>query len=62
MGKTRCHLFEVNGKMYLIVVDYFSNFLKIDLLTEITTKQTIHSVKKHFACYGSPKVIVSDYG
>ena len=34
-------LSEVNGKMFLIVVDYFSNFFEIDILTKITTKQII---------------------
>ena len=48
--------------MYLIVVDYFSNFFKIDVLTKITTKQIIYCVKKHFARYGIPEVIVFDYG
>ena len=48
--------------MYFIAVDYFSNFFKIDILTKITTKQIIHCVKKHFSCYGIPKVIVSDCG
>ena len=55
-------LFEVNEKMYLIVVNYFSNFFEIDLLTKITTKQIVNCVKKHFARYGIPKVIVSDCG
>ena len=55
-------LFEVNGKIYLIVVDYFSNFFQIDILTKITTKQIIHCVKNHFARYGILKVIVSDCG
>ena len=32
------------------------------LLTKITTKQIIHCVKKHFARYVIPKVIVSDCG
>ena len=35
---------------------------EIHVLTKITTKQIIHCVKKHFALYGIPKVIVSDCG
>ena len=41
---------------------HFSNFFEIDILTKITTKQIIHCVKKHFAVYGTPKIIVSDCG
>ena len=48
--------------MYLIVVANFSNFLKIYVLTKITTKQIIHCVKKHFVRYGILKVIGSHYG
>ena len=29
-------LFEITGKHYLAVVDYYSNFIKIDLLTTMT--------------------------
>ena len=59
MKKYGFDLFKVNGKIYLIVVDYFSNSFKINILTKITIKQIIHCVK-HFACYGIPKIIVSD--
>ena len=40
---------------------HFSNFFETDVLTEIATKQIIHCIKKHFALYGIPKVIVTDY-
>ena len=59
--KCSVDLFEVRvyGEMYLIVVNYFSNFFEIDVLTKIASKQIIHGVKKHFARYGIPKVIAS---
>ena len=55
-------LFEIAGKHYLIVVDYYSNFIEIDLLTTLTSARTITLLKKHFARYGIPRVIVSDGG
>ena len=55
-------IFELNGKMYLVVVDYFSFFFEIDVLTTTTASNVIHCMKKHFARYGIPKVIVSDCG
>ena len=55
-------LFEIAGKHYLIVVDYYSNFIEIDLLTTLTSARTITLLKKHFACYGIPRVIVSNGG
>ena len=54
--------FEITGKHYLIVMDYYSNFIEIDLLTSQTSTRTITLLKKHFARYGIPRVIVSDGG
>ena len=54
--------FEIAGKHYLIVVNYYSNFIEIDLLTSQTSTRTITLLKKHFARYGIPRVIVSDGG
>ena len=48
---------EIAGKHYLIVVDYYSNFIEIDLLTSQTSTRTITLLKKHFARYGIPRVI-----
>jgi len=55
-------IFELSGKMYLVVVDYFSFFFEIDVLTSTTASNVIHCMKKHFARYGIPKIIVSDCG
>ncbi|XP_056022031.1 uncharacterized protein LOC130054940 [Ostrea edulis] len=55
-------LFELNGKHYLIVVDYFSNFIEIDLLTFMTSSRVISLLKKQFARFGVPNVIMSDGG
>ena len=55
-------LFEMNGKHYLIAVDYFSNFIEIDLLTSMTSSRVIALLKKQFARFGVPNVIMSDGG
>ena len=60
--KIALDFFEIAGKHYLIVVDYYSNFIEIDLLTSQTRTRTISLLKKHFAWYGIPIVIVSDGG
>ena len=54
--------FEIAGKHYLAVVDYFSNFIEIDLMTTMTSSRTVTSLKKHCTCYGIPRMIVSDGG
>ena len=52
--------FEIAEKHYLAVVDYYSNFIEIDLVTTMTSARTVTSLKKHCACYGIPRMIVSD--
>ncbi|KAL5017694.1 hypothetical protein ScPMuIL_005222, partial [Solemya velum] len=60
--KVGLDLFDIQGKQYLVVVDYFSNFIEVDLLTTTTSARVIMFLKKHFARYGIPKVVVSDGG
>lgn len=55
-------LFEIAGKHYLAVVDYYSNFIEIDLLTTMTSARVVTLLKKHFARYGIPRMIISDGG
>lgn len=55
-------LFEIAGKHYLAVVDYYSNFIEIDLLTTMTSARVVTLLKKHCARYGIPRMIVSDGG
>ena len=55
-------LFEVNGKHYLILVDYYSNFVEIDELRDTTSKQVINRCKCQFARHGIPDTLMSDNG
>ena len=55
-------LFEIAGKHYLAVVDYYSNFIEVDLLTTMTSVRIVTLLKKHCAHYGIPRMIVSDGG
>ena len=60
--KVGIDLCEYQGKAYLVTVDYFSNFFEVDVMTSTTAKQMITCLKRHFARYGIPKCIVSDFG
>ena len=53
-------LFEIAGKHYLAVVDYYSNFIDVDVLTTMTSVRIVTLLKKHCAHYGIPRMIVSD--
>lgn len=61
-AKVGTDLFSLEGKDYLITVDYFSNFFEIDRLHDTTSTAVIRKLKGHFARYGIPETIVSDNG
>ena len=61
-AKIGVDLFEIKGRNYLVTVDYYSNFLKVNYLSTTMTKQVITKLKGHFARYGIPLQMVTDSG
>ena len=55
-------LFELNGSTYSVLVDYYSNYVELDILPSSSTAQVIRTLSFHFARYGIPEVVVSDNG
>ena len=54
---------KLRDRHYLIIVDYFSNFIKVEHLTSTTTSHTIiRKLKQQFVRYVIPKLIISDNG
>ncbi|XP_033109336.1 uncharacterized protein K02A2.6-like [Anneissia japonica] len=47
---------------YILVVDYYSRFYKIDIMRSTTADRTVRSLEVMFARHGLPQVIVSDNG
>jgi transposase InsO family protein len=60
--KVATDLFELNGKHYLLIVDYYSSFFEINQLSTTTSSKVIEICKQHFSRYGIPEVVVSDNG
>ena len=55
-------LFELNGHTYLIVDDYFSRWIEVTEMKDLTSKATISALTKIFSTHGYPDVVVSDNG
>ena len=54
-------LFELHGKVYIVIVDYYSRWVEYRKLTRLTSEHTIE-VKKVFATHGIPYLILTDNG
>lgn len=60
--KVATDIMEIQGRHYLITVDYFSNFIEADYLPSTTAETVILKLKGHFARFGVPKIVMSDNG
>ena len=60
--KVGTDLFSLDGRDYLITVDYLSNFWEVDRLPDTKSTTVIRKLKAHFARNGSPNYVVSDGG
>ena len=55
-------LFELAGKVYLTVVDYYSRWFEIRRLNDQSSSRVISVLKELFSTHGIPDIIVSDNG
>ena len=55
-------LFELNGKVYIVIVDYYSRWVEFRKLISLTSEHTIDVLKEVFSIHGIPDVICSDNG
>lgn len=60
--KLGADLFHFRGKEYLVVVDYFSRFPELALLSSTTSAAVIVQLKSFFARHGILELIVTDNG
>ena len=54
--------FELKGRVYLLIVDYFSLYIEVTHLDRTTAGDVILHTKAVFARHGIPEVVVSDNG
>lgn len=60
--KVGMDLFHAKGKDYLVVIDYYSNFPEMALLSNLSSSCVITHVKSIFARHGIPYIVMSDNG
>ena len=61
-AKVATDLFELQGKIYMLCVDYYSKYPDIALLPDTTSRSTIAALKATFARFGIPDEVISDNG
>lgn len=60
--KLASDIFEYRRKRYIILVDYFSNFVEVEELTGMSSRNIIRFMKSQFARHGIPAELVTDNG
>ena len=60
--KVGTDLFELNGKDYVIVVDYTTNFYDISQIPDKHSSTVVLHTKRIFSKFGIPKTVMSDNG
>jgi len=61
-SKFGADLFELYGKQYLILVDYYSGFFEVDALIKTTSSRVIECCKSQFSPHGIPDTLITDIG
>ena len=56
------YLFIIEGRNYLVTVDYFSKFFEVDYFPETISEAATTKLKHHFARHGIPDKVISDNG
>ena len=59
-SKVGVDICEYAGKSYLVIVDYYSSYPEIALLTRINSSAVIDALKSCFARHGIPETVFSD--
>ena len=61
-SKVATDILEFKGHHYLVTMDYYSKFIEVDRLKELSAKCSIDALKGQFARHGIPRQLRSDNG
>lgn len=55
-------IFDWEGEQYLLTIDYYSRYIEVDKLPDMSSSATIECLKAQFARHGIPEKLRSDNG
>ena len=55
-------IFAFEGEHHLLLVDYYSKFIEVTKLKDLTSQETIGVLKEHFSRHGIPAKLITDCG
>ena len=56
------NIFDFENHQFLLIVDYYSKFVHVSQLTNMTSSHVVTALKRQFSIHGIPKTIRSDNG
>ena len=62
MAKGSHRLVQVEQQMYLLIIDYYSQYIEIAHLKGATAEEVITHTKSIFARHGIPELVLLDNG
>ena len=60
--KVGVNLYEFRGLQYLVIVDYYSRYIDLAHLPNITSSTVVNKMKNSFAHHGIPETVIPDNG
>ena len=60
--KVKDCLCATTTRHYLVLVDYYSKYIEVTKLNDLTSQDTIEALKEHFSRHGIPAKLVTDCG
>ena len=61
-SKVATDLFVYNGDNFVVIVDYYSNFIEVERVKNTSSQSVIQVLKTIFGHHGIPDTVVSDNG
>jgi len=61
-NKMATDLFSLNGDNFIVLVDYYSDFIEMEHIKSMSSQSMIQALKVTFGCHGKPESLVSENG